>query len=160
MWLFIVTLARTIWIPDDGLRTETCRSVFNVLMCKFYKFYICAVVGIIIEYVSYILLKSDTILGTRSIKLCSLVHTWLILCLITLGKKITVRETSWTLLNRELNYWVQYWTFLITVIISVHSNLNHPVDTTNWRARCNIWSPGTSAATVKSIRIHLILKSS
>jgi len=24
---------------------------FNVLMCKFYKFYICAVVGIIIEYV-------------------------------------------------------------------------------------------------------------
>jgi len=29
-------------------RTETCRSVFNVLMCKFYKFYICAVVGTII----------------------------------------------------------------------------------------------------------------
>ena len=23
---------------------------FNVLMCKFYKFYICVVVGIIIEY--------------------------------------------------------------------------------------------------------------
>jgi len=45
-----VTLARTIWLPDDGLRTETCRSVFNVLMCKFYTFYICAVVGIIIEY--------------------------------------------------------------------------------------------------------------
>ena len=44
-----VTLARTIWLPDDGPRTETCRSVFNVLMCKFYKFYICAVVGIIIE---------------------------------------------------------------------------------------------------------------
>ena len=41
-----VTLARTIWLPDDGLRTETCRSVFNVLMCKFY---ICAVVGVIIE---------------------------------------------------------------------------------------------------------------
>jgi len=41
-----VTLARTIWLPDDGLRAETCRSVFNVLMCKFY---ICAVVGVIIE---------------------------------------------------------------------------------------------------------------
>ena len=39
----------TIWLPDDGPRTETCRSVFNILMCKFYKFYICAVVGIIIE---------------------------------------------------------------------------------------------------------------
>jgi len=34
---------------EDGLRTETYRSVFNVLMCKFYKFYICAVVGVIIE---------------------------------------------------------------------------------------------------------------
>jgi len=44
-----VTLARTIWLPDDGPRTETCRSVFNVLMCKFYQFYICAVVGIMIE---------------------------------------------------------------------------------------------------------------
>ena len=44
-----VTLARTILLSDDGLRTETCRSVFNVLMCKFYKFYICAVVGVIIE---------------------------------------------------------------------------------------------------------------
>jgi len=44
-----VTLARTIRLTDDGLRTEICRSVFNVLMCKFYKFYICAVVGIIIE---------------------------------------------------------------------------------------------------------------
>jgi len=42
-----VTLARTIWLPDDGLRTETCRNVFNVLMCKFY---ICAVVGLIIEW--------------------------------------------------------------------------------------------------------------
>ena len=41
-----VTLARTIWLPDDDPRAETCRSVFNVLMCKFY---ICAVVGIIIE---------------------------------------------------------------------------------------------------------------
>jgi len=41
-----VTLARMIWLPDDGPRTETCQSV---LMCKFYKFYICAVVGIIIE---------------------------------------------------------------------------------------------------------------
>jgi len=49
---YSVTLVRTIWLPDDGLRTETCRSVFNVLMCKFYKFiyiYICAVVGVIIE---------------------------------------------------------------------------------------------------------------
>ena len=44
-----VTLARTIWLPDDGLRTETCRSVFNVLMCKFYKWHICSVVGVIIE---------------------------------------------------------------------------------------------------------------
>jgi len=40
---YSVTLARTIWLPDDGPRTETCR---NVLM---FKFYICAVVGIIIE---------------------------------------------------------------------------------------------------------------
>jgi len=39
---YSVTLARTIWHPDDGPRAETCRSVFNVLMCKFY---ICAVVG-------------------------------------------------------------------------------------------------------------------
>ena len=46
---YIVALARTIWLPDDGPITETCRSVFNVLMCKFYKFYICAVVGKIIE---------------------------------------------------------------------------------------------------------------
>jgi len=43
-----VTLARTIWLPDDGPRTETCWSVFNVLMCKVYKFYIFAVVGITI----------------------------------------------------------------------------------------------------------------
>ena len=33
-----VTLARTIQLPDDGPRAKTCRSVFNVLMCKFYKF--------------------------------------------------------------------------------------------------------------------------
>ena len=46
---YSVTLARTIWFPDDGPRTETCPSVFNVLMCKFYKFYICTVVGVIIE---------------------------------------------------------------------------------------------------------------
>jgi len=46
---YSVTLARMIWLPDDGPRTKTCWSVFNVLMCKFYKFYICAVVGIIIE---------------------------------------------------------------------------------------------------------------
>jgi len=45
-----VTLARNIWLPDDGPRTETCWSVFNVLMCKFYKFYICAVVDVVIEY--------------------------------------------------------------------------------------------------------------
>jgi len=44
-----VAVARTIWLPDGGPRTETCRSVFNVLMCKFYKFYIYAVVGIIIK---------------------------------------------------------------------------------------------------------------
>jgi len=44
-----VTIARTIWLPDDGPRTETCRGVFNVLVCEFCKFYICAVVGIIIE---------------------------------------------------------------------------------------------------------------
>ena len=37
------------WFPDDGPRTETCRSVFNVLMCKIHKFYICAVIGVIIE---------------------------------------------------------------------------------------------------------------
>ena len=49
--LYSVTLARTIWLPDDGPRTETCRSVFNVLMCTFYKFYIFAVVGVIIEWV-------------------------------------------------------------------------------------------------------------
>ena len=46
---YSVTLARTIRLPDDGPRTETRWSVFDVLMCKFYKFYICAVVGIIIE---------------------------------------------------------------------------------------------------------------
>jgi len=46
---YSVTLARAIWLPDDGLRSETCWSVFNVLMCKFYKFYTCAVVGVIIE---------------------------------------------------------------------------------------------------------------
>ena len=39
----------TIRLPDDDPRTETCRSVLKVLMCKFYKFYICTVVGIIIE---------------------------------------------------------------------------------------------------------------
>ena len=50
MTFYSVTLARTIRLPDDGLRTKTCRSIFHVLMCKFYKFYICAVVGIIIKY--------------------------------------------------------------------------------------------------------------
>ena len=47
--LYSVTLARTIWLPDDGPRAETCRSVFNVLMCKFHKFHTCAVVGMINE---------------------------------------------------------------------------------------------------------------
>jgi len=46
---YSVTLARTIRLPDDGPRTETCWSVFNVLMCKLDKFYICAVFGIIIK---------------------------------------------------------------------------------------------------------------
>ena len=52
---YSVTLARTIWLPDDGPRTETCRSVTNVLMYTFYKFYICAVVGIIIESGNYLI---------------------------------------------------------------------------------------------------------
>ena len=43
---YSVTLARTVWLPDDGPRTETC---WSVLMCKFYEFYTRAVVGIIIE---------------------------------------------------------------------------------------------------------------
>ena len=49
---YSLTLARTIWFPDDGPRTETCRSVFYVPMfscVNFIKFYTCAVVGIIIE---------------------------------------------------------------------------------------------------------------
>ena len=46
---YSLTLARTIWLPDDGRTTEICRSIFNVLICKFYKSYMCAVVGIIIE---------------------------------------------------------------------------------------------------------------
>jgi len=41
---YSLTLARTLWFPDDGPRTETFRSVFNVLMCTFY---ICAVVGVV-----------------------------------------------------------------------------------------------------------------
>ena len=44
--LYSVTLARTIWLPDDGPRAETCRSVFNVLMCKFY---MSALVGVLFE---------------------------------------------------------------------------------------------------------------
>ena len=47
--LYSVTLARTIWLSDDGPRAETCRRVFSVLVCKLHKFYICAVVGTIIE---------------------------------------------------------------------------------------------------------------
>jgi len=27
---YSVNLARTIWLPDDGPRTEICRRVFNV----------------------------------------------------------------------------------------------------------------------------------
>jgi len=38
---------KEIQLPDDGLRTETCRSSFSVLMCKFYT---SALVGIIIEW--------------------------------------------------------------------------------------------------------------
>ena len=49
MTFYSVTLARAIYLPDDGSRIETCRSFFNVLMCKFYKFYLCAVFGIKIE---------------------------------------------------------------------------------------------------------------
>jgi len=52
-----MTLARTIWLPDDGPRTEICRSVCNVLM---YKFYICAVVGIIIDYLEFIRGENNT----------------------------------------------------------------------------------------------------
>jgi len=44
--IFNVTLARKIQLPDDGLRTGTCRSSFSVLMCNFY---VSAVVGVIIE---------------------------------------------------------------------------------------------------------------
>ena len=56
MTISSVTLARKIQLPEDGLRTETCQKFFNVLMCKkkIYKFYICAVVGVIIEYLDNI----------------------------------------------------------------------------------------------------------
>jgi len=47
-WLIlIVTLARNVWLPDDDLRIETCRSNFNVLM---WNFYVCASVGILIKW--------------------------------------------------------------------------------------------------------------
>jgi len=39
-------LAREIYLPDDSLRTETCRSSFSVLMCNFH---ISALVGVLIE---------------------------------------------------------------------------------------------------------------
>ena len=55
MTFYSVILTRTIWLPDDGSRTETCRGVFNVSRRKFYKFYICAVVGIIIEQLNFLL---------------------------------------------------------------------------------------------------------
>ena len=35
-----------IQLADDGLRTETCRSSFSVLLCTFY---ISALLGVIIE---------------------------------------------------------------------------------------------------------------
>jgi len=41
-----IFLAEVTLLPDDGLRTETCRSSFSVLMCNFY---ISALVGVIIE---------------------------------------------------------------------------------------------------------------
>ena len=59
MTISSVALARNIYLPDYGLRTETCRSIFNVLMCKLYIYIyiyvcvcvcVCAVVGVIIEY--------------------------------------------------------------------------------------------------------------
>ena len=56
MTFYSVTVARTIWLPDYGLRTETCRSV---LMCKFDKFYICAVAGKIID-LTRILLRAKS----------------------------------------------------------------------------------------------------
>ena len=70
MTFYSVTLARTIWLLDDGPRTETCRSGFNVLKCKFYKFYICAVVGIIIE-------QLDNIHGVTT-KIVSCLLVWLV----------------------------------------------------------------------------------
>ena len=33
-----VILSRNVAQNDDGLRTETCQSAFNALMCKFYTF--------------------------------------------------------------------------------------------------------------------------
>jgi len=32
---YSVTLARTIWLPDDGPRTETCRSVLKFKFINF-----------------------------------------------------------------------------------------------------------------------------
>ena len=47
MWLLMrLKQGKEIKLPDDGLRTETCRSSFSVLMCKFY---ISALVGIVID---------------------------------------------------------------------------------------------------------------
>jgi len=57
---FNVTLAtQKIQLPDDGLRTETCRSSFSVLMCKFY---ISALVGIIIEWATDYVLWISTLI--------------------------------------------------------------------------------------------------
>ena len=49
-------LCNIMLLPEDGLRTETCRSVLNVLMCKFY---ICAVVGVIIECPYPVIVRMD-----------------------------------------------------------------------------------------------------
>ena len=41
-----MNLARKMWLPEGGLRTETCGSNFSVLMCNIY---ISALVGVLIE---------------------------------------------------------------------------------------------------------------
>jgi len=40
---------------------------FNVLMCKFYKFYICAIVGIIIELVSMYKITLNHVRGDHNL---------------------------------------------------------------------------------------------
>jgi len=91
-----VTLARTIWLPDDGPRTETCRSVFNVSICKFYKFYICAVVGIVIEWL-------DNMHGVTTEIVVDLVERFLAFCItwtsIALLVRVRNRNMSWARLT-------------------------------------------------------------